>query len=125
MYAIPLRLRGNIIGALNLFRAQPGRLGAGDIALAQALADLATISILQAAATAEARQRETQLQHALESRIIIEQAKGMLAEHAQVDMSSASGIRARARNTKLTDVAARIVSGELDLDAFSSARPHR
>ena len=128
VYAIPLRLRGNIIGALNLFRAGPGRLEDGDIALAQALADLATITILQAAATAEARQREAQLQYALDSRIIIEQAKGMLAEHARLDMASAfDQIRGRARNTntKLTDVAARIVGGELDLDAFGSPRTNR
>ncbi len=128
VYAIPLRLRGNIIGALNLFRAHPGQLGDGDIALAQALADLATITILQAAATTEARQRESQLRYALNSRIIIEQAKGMVAENASIDMSSAfEQIRAQARNTntKLADVAARIVSGELAPDTLSTSRPKR
>ncbi len=128
MCAIPLRLRGTVIGTLNLFRAHPGRLDDGDVALARALADLATIAILQAAASAEARRREAQLQSALDSRIIIEQAKGMLAEYAHLDMTSAfDQIRARARNTntKLTDVAARIVSGELDLAALSAPRPNR
>ncbi len=125
VYAIPLRLRGNTIGALNLFRSHPGSLDGGDIALAQALADLATIAILQAAATTEAQQREEHLQYALDSRIIIEQAKGMLAEHANLDMASAfDQIRARARdtNTKLTDVAARIVSGDLDLAGLDTTR---
>lgn len=121
VYAIPLRLRGNIIGALNLFRSDSGPLGEGDLLLAQALADLASIAILQAAAATEARGREEHLQYALDSRIVIEQAKGMLAENAGIDMPSAfNRIRARARNTntKLTVVAAGIVDGDLDLDAF-------
>lgn len=125
VYAIPLRLRGNIIGALNLLRVDNGPLDVGDVALAQALADIATITILQAAAATEARRREEQLQHALDSRIIIEQAKGMLAEHATIDMSSAfDRIRAHARNTntKLTDVAAGIVSSQLHLNTFTPTR---
>lgn len=120
-YAIPLRLRGDIIGVLNLFRSEPGPLGGGDVALAQGLADLASIAILQAAATTESRQREAHLQHALDSRIVIEQAKGMLAEHAHIDMASAfDRIRTRARNTnaKLTELATRIVDGQLDLAVF-------
>ncbi len=125
VYAIPLRLRGNTIGALNLFRSDTGTLSDGDIALAQALADLATITILQAEATTEARRREEQLQYALDSRIIIEQAKGMVAEHRQIDMAAAfEHIRSRARNTntKLTDVAAQIIDSRLD-PAELSRRP--
>jgi GAF domain-containing protein len=121
--AIPLRLRGDIIGVLNLFRASAGPLNDGDVALAQAFADLASIAILQAAAATQSRQREDQLQHALDSRIIIEQAKGMLAEHANIDMASAfDHMRALARttNAKLTSVASRIVDGRLDLDAFAT-----
>lgn len=123
VHAIPLRLRGDIIGALNLFRADPGPLGDEDVALAQALADLASITILQAAAATESRQREEQLQHALDSRIVIEQAKGMVAEHQSIDMASAfDHIRARARNTntKLTVVASRIVDGQLDLATIAA-----
>jgi GAF domain-containing protein len=122
VYAIPLRLRGNIIGAMNLFRSDPGPLAAGDVALAQALADLASITILQAAAATEARGREDLLQYALDSRVVIEQAKGMLAEHAHIDLPSAfDRMRSRARNTntKLTDVAAGIVDGQLDLAGFA------
>jgi GAF domain-containing protein len=128
VYAIPLRLRGEVIGALNLFRSDPGPLGEVDVALAQALADLASITILQAAAATEARQRQEQLQYALDSRIVIEQAKGMLAEHAGIDMPSAFELlRARARNTntKLTDVAAAIVDGRLDLEALTVDPSHQ
>jgi GAF domain-containing protein len=124
VYAIPLRLRGNIIGALNLFRTKPGPLDDGDIDLAQALADLASITILQAQAATEARRRDEQLQYALDSRIIIEQAKGMLAEHAQIDMAAAfDHIRARSRNTntKLTDLATHIVDGRVDLATLTTA----
>lgn len=123
VYAIPLRLRGDVIGALNLFRTNPGPLGDGDIALAQALADFTSITVLQAAAASEARQREEHLQHALDSRIVIEQAKGMLAEHAAIDMPTAfDHIRTRARNTntKLTVVASQIVAGQLDLGSFTT-----
>ncbi len=128
VYAIPMRLRGNIIGALNLFRASPGKLDAGDLALAQALADLASITILQAAAATEARGREQHLQHALDSRIVIEQAKGILAEHAHIDMPAAFELlrnRARNTNTKLTDLATHIVAGELDLHTLTTDGTNR
>jgi GAF domain-containing protein len=122
VYAIPLRLRGNVIGALNLFRSDPGPLAPGDIALAQAIADLASITILQAQAQAEACDRDEQLQHALNSRIIIEQAKGMLAARANIDMASAfDRLRAESRdtNTKLTELATDIVNGRVDIETFS------
>jgi len=123
VYAMPLRLRGNVIGALNLFRSVSGPLADGDIELACALADLASITILQAAAATQAQLRDEQLQYALDSRIIIEQAKGMVAEHAHIDMPAAfERIRGRARNTnsKLTDLAADIVEGRLDLDTLTT-----
>ena len=127
VYAMPLRLRGDIIGALNLFRSDPGPLADGDIALARSLADLASITILQAQAATEARRRDAQLQHALDSRVVIEQAKGMLAENAHIDMAAAFDlIRARSRNTntKLTELATRIVDGRVDLDIFATAIAH-
>ncbi len=128
VYAIPLRLRGNIIGALNLFRSTSGPLADGDVALARALADLASITILQAEAATEARRRDVQLQHALDSRVIIEQAKGMLAERARIDMPAAFDLlrtRARNTNTKLTELATRVVDGQLDLDTFAIEPPAR
>lgn len=126
VYAIPMRLRGDIIGALNLFRSESGPLAEGDVALARALADLASITILQAEAATEARRRDAQLQHALDSRVLIEQAKGMLAERARIDMSTAFDLlRAHARNTntKLTELASHIVDGRFDLDTLIAVPP--
>jgi GAF domain-containing protein len=117
-YALPLRLRGTVIGALNLFRSTTGPMPDADVQLAQALADIASIAILQAKAIRNAEQRDDQLQHALDSRVVIEQAKGMLAERAHIDMETAfKRIRTQARNsnTQLTTVAAQIISGELAL----------
>lgn len=124
VYAIPMRLRGDIIGALNLFRSSPGPLADADIALARAIADLASITILQAQAASQARRRDEQLQHALNSRVIIEQAKGMLAEYAHIDMPTAFDqirIQARNTNTKLTDLATQIVERQLDLDTLTAS----
>jgi hypothetical protein len=125
VYAIALRLRGNIIGALNLFRAEPGPLATQDNELAQAIADLASIIILQSQARAEARDRDEQLQHAPDSRVIIEQAKHMLGERANIDLASAfERIHAMSRNTntKLTDLATNIVNGRVGTDACEMAR---
>lgn len=119
VYAIPLRLRGNIIGALNLFRSESGLLADDDVDLARALADMASITILQAEAATEARLRDAHLQHALDSRVIIEQAKGMLAERAGIDMPCAFDLlrsHARNTNTKLTELASHIVDGRISLD---------
>jgi hypothetical protein len=115
-YALPLRLRGTVIGALNLFRSTTGPMPDADVQLAQALADIASIATLQAKAVQDAQQRDDQLQHALDSRVVIEQAKGVLAERAHVDMDTAfNWIRTRARssNTQLTTIATRIITGEL------------
>jgi len=116
--AVPMRLNQNKIGCLNLFMSEPVRLPDADIALAQALADVATIAIVQDEATRAAVLNEGQLQHALESRIFIEQAKGMIAAHDDVDMDDAfTRLRAHARNNnlRLTDVAAAIISGSIKM----------
>jgi transcriptional regulator with GAF, ATPase, and Fis domain len=120
VYALPLRLRGTVLGALTLFRASTEPLVDADVALAQALADVACIAILQDQAARAAQRRDAQLQHALDSRVIIEQAKGVVAERAHVDMGTAFElIRAHARNhnIQLTSVAASIVAGELTLES--------
>ncbi len=125
-YALPLRLRGTVIGALNLFRSGTGPMPDADVQLAQALADIASIAILQAKAIRNAQQRDDQLQHALDSRVVIEQAKGMLAERAHIDMDTAfKRIRSHARNTntQLTTVAAQIISGELSLADVAANPP--
>jgi hypothetical protein len=106
--ALPMRLRDQVIGALNLFRAETGPFDLADLRIAQALADVATIGLLH---QRNVRRRETvaeQLQAALNSRVVIEQAKGKLAERLSIDMDRAfTMLRDYARNTNqhLTDVA--------------------
>ncbi len=123
--ALPIRLRDAVLGCLNLFMTEPGGLSSNDVALAQALADVACIAILQNQTAAEASQREQQLQRALDSRVSIEQAKGMIAERARVDMHEAfSRLRGYSRdnNLRLTEVAVGLVQGIVDLDLVARAR---
>ncbi len=115
-HALPLRLRNNTLGALNLFRAEPGRLAKPDVSTAQALADMATIAILQHQAAREAQELTDQLRAALDSRVAIEQAKGVIAERAGVDMAEAfKRLRKYARGNQrlLADVAQELVDGTL------------
>ena len=124
--ALPLRLRASVIGALNLFRSQPGALPDSDIRLAQAWADVASIAIIQDQANTVLHLRDGQLQHALDSRVVIEQAKGMLAAHASIDMAEAfHRLRtfARASNSQLTEVANDLVSGARSLDEITVKAP--
>jgi GAF domain-containing protein len=114
--AMPLHVRDTVIGSLNLFRIGPGDAGEQDVAAAKALADLATIAIIQDRAAVDAQEVVDQLQTALDTRVSIEQAKGILAERAQISVGTAfSRMRdyARANNVRLRDVADRIVSGDL------------
>ena len=74
-----MRLRATTIGALNLFRTEPGPIGEDDLSTARAFADVATIAILQHQAATDARAINKQLTHALNARISIEQAKGSIA----------------------------------------------
>jgi hypothetical protein len=114
MHAIPLRLRSETIGSLNLFSDRPGPLNRNDAIAAQALADIATIGILHERALREADLAREQLQHALDSRVIIEQAKGILSQTEGVDMDEAfQRLRQRARSTgRLLSVVAREIVEE-------------
>jgi GAF domain-containing protein len=121
VHALPMRLRGVTIGALSLFRTHEGALEEGDVIAAQALADVATVSILHHRAASEAQLVNEQLSHALNSRIVIEQAKGVLAERTGLDMDQAfSRLRNHARNhnLRLVDVARAVVDGSLKPEAF-------
>jgi GAF domain-containing protein len=116
VHALPMRLRGAVIGALNLFKAEVGEIGPADVDAAQALADVATIAILQHRASVEALALNEQLKVALDSRVVIEQAKGMLAERDQLNMEQAfDRLRNHARNhnLRLSDVARRVVDDGL------------
>jgi transcriptional regulator with GAF, ATPase, and Fis domain len=126
--AVPLRLRDQTIGCLNMFREQNELMTAEDQRLAQALADVATIGILQHRSTHRSAVVAEQLQHALNSRIVIEQAKGVLSERRTLTMDVAfDRLRrhARSHNLKLTDVALAVVRGDLDPDSSAlGAAPH-
>jgi GAF domain-containing protein len=128
-HALPMRLRGSMVGALNLFREGVGQMGPADLEVAQAFADVATIAILQHRATLEAQVLAQQLTHALNSRIILEQAKGMVAERLDLDMErSFATLRnhARRHNLRLVDVAQSVIDGSLgtaQLDASASKQP--
>lgn len=129
VHALPMRLRRSVIGALNLFRVRSGELGSADIEIAQAFADIATIAILQHRAVLEAQVINEQLTHALHSRVVIEQAKGMVAERLNLDMErSFAALRKHARNhnLRLVDVAAAVIGGTLTtsaLDPLPHAKP--
>jgi GAF domain-containing protein len=119
VHALPLRLRGSVIGALNMFHVDAGEMRQADVLAAQAFADIATIAILQHRAVLEAQVLNTQLNTALNSRIMIEQAKGVLAERAEVNMDESFAMLrryARNSNTRLADVARAVISGEITVD---------
>ncbi|MEY2426500.1 MAG: hypothetical protein QOI61_2072 [Actinomycetota bacterium] len=120
--ALPMRLRGQVIGALNLFHVGHGSMRPADIEAAQAFADVATIAILQHRVILEAQVLNEQLNHALNSRVVIEQAKGMVAEREGVDMDAAFALLrtySRNHNLRLADVSRDVITGQLaasDLD---------
>ncbi len=118
-HAIPVRLRGQVLGALNLFRDEPGDLTEADLAAAKAMADMAAIGILHARAAHHAHRVAEQLRRALHSRVTIEQAKGMLAQrHGTTPDSAFASLRgyARRHRRQLTEVAEDLVAGALSVD---------
>jgi transcriptional regulator with GAF, ATPase, and Fis domain len=128
VHALPLRLRGQAIGTLNLFHQVPGALPEADLALGQALADVATIGILSERAIRRGEVLSEQLQIALNSRIVIEQAKGVLAQRGELGMDVAfDRLRryARHHNLRLTDVARQVVLTDLAADVLTDTPTRR
>ncbi len=126
VHCLPMRLRGRMVGALNLFSVSTNALDPNDVVLAQGLADVATIAVLQHRTALDAQTLNAQLSIALNSRIIIEQAKGKLSQASGCDMDQAfERLRVQARNNNLllTDVARSVVTGHQNSAELRAAYP--
>jgi len=123
LHAVPMRLRDQSIGTMNLFRTSPQAFAPDVVAVAQSFADVATISILQVRALQHSELLVEQLQTALDSRILIEQAKGALAARRRVDITEAFRLMrdfARRRNRRLSEVARAVIDQEPDVAVLNS-----
>ncbi|MGW7271937.1 GAF and ANTAR domain-containing protein [Streptomyces sp. NPDC054864] len=121
-HALPMRLRETVIGAVNLFDTRPQKLSDADARVAQALADVATIAILQYRNVTHAYQQRAQMHAALTSRVVIEQAKGVLAERWNTSVDDAfHALRRHARSHRvgLTQVCRELIDGQLDINAIT------
>lgn len=126
VFATPMRLRGQVLGAMNLFSTHAGVPSAQDAVLAQALADICTIGILQERSMRESHILNDQLQRALESRVLIEQAKGVLAAVGSLDMDQAFAVLrnyARSHGLTLREVSQRVAARSLEGIFTGSAAP--
>jgi GAF domain-containing protein len=120
-HALPMKLRDDVIGALNVFDASGRHLEPGEIRLAQALADTATIGLLQERAVHRATVLAEQLQTALNTRVVVEQAKGVVAEQMKIDVGEAFELLrgyARRRGARLGNVVRDVVEGRLPASAL-------
>ena len=116
-FALPLRLREVTIGAMNLLSTTRTPMAEADVIVARAFADIAALSIVQHQAAAEAQRLNEQLSAALTSRVVIEQAKGVICERAGIQLDEAfSRLRTYARNhnLRLTGAAQAVIDGTLD-----------
>ncbi|HUQ56361.1 GAF and ANTAR domain-containing protein [Lentzea sp.] len=124
VHALPMRLRDQTVGALNLFTVDEAALAEPTLRVAQAMADVATIGLLQARVISHRELLAGQLQNALQSRVLIEQAKGVLAERLQIDMDRAfDALRrySRDNNLRLREVADGVITGVIDVAALRTA----
>ena len=122
-HCFPLRLRDQVIGAMNVFRAQDSFLGDDERRVARALADVATIALMQERGLRRAEELTEQLQFALNSRIVIEQAKGAVARTVDVDVDEAFNILrryARRHQVKLTDLAREVLNDKQAMRALTA-----
>jgi GAF domain-containing protein len=128
VHALPMRLRDNVLGTLGLFGTTAGHLTDEDLALGQALADVASVALIQDKVAADRTAVNEQLRTALTSRVVIEQAKGILSQQGDLDMTEAFSVLrrfARDRNQRLADVARAVVSRTLsaqELIAYAYVR---
>lgn len=125
LHATPMRLRDKVVGTMNLMGTEVGGLDERDIALAQALADVAIIGILQERSLRDPRILSEQLHLALDSRVLLEQAKGVLAHTLGLDMEGAfNTLRSYARTNRvpLREVAEGVVTRKIDVSTLTAAR---
>jgi GAF domain-containing protein len=125
-HAFPLRLRAEVLGVINLFCRSRTTLSNDDIAVVQGLADIATIGLLQQRAVSQHEILSEQLHVALNSRIVIEQAKGALAERARINVAEAFEVMrtySRREGRLLRDTAVAVIADELDIDQLRGHRP--
>jgi GAF domain-containing protein len=121
LHAVPMRLRGQTIGAINIFDPRPRNLSVHTVNMTQAFADVATIGILQERSSKDQMILAAQLAKALDTRVAIEQAKGVLAERLKIGMDEGFSLLrgyARSNNLRLSDVAQAVTSGELPSTAL-------
>ncbi len=125
VYATPMRLRSQTVGALNLFGLQTGAMSDVDLRAMQSLADIATIGLLQERVVREKDIVNTQLQGALESRVVIEQAKGVLVGRSDLTPERAFVTlrdHSRRNNTRIAEVARAVIAGELSVTDLTRSR---
>lgn len=116
VHALPMRVREHKLGTLGLFGTTVGALNADDLSLGQALADVASVALVQDRALSDREAINEQLQNALTSRVVLEQAKGLLAQQGDLDMVGAFQVLrhyARDHNLRLTDVARALIARQL------------
>lgn len=121
-YSFPIRARAGVLGCLDLLSTRPRRLNKDDLAAAQAYANVAGVSLGQAVAARGARAAEDQLRRALTSRIVIEQAKGLLAQRYRIETDDAFALLrryARSRNRRLSEVATDLVHHGVDPEGMA------
>jgi GAF domain-containing protein len=124
-HSLPMRLRRRTLGALNMLSTEPGPLDDADIVAAQALADIATIAIVQHQVAVDAQTLNNQLSSALNSRVVIEQAKGKISQATDTDMDGAFRLlrdHARNHNLRLADLAEQVAAGTIS--PYSLGRRH-
>lgn len=126
VYVLPMRHGDLTVGALSLYCSEGEAFGPAGAAAAQAVADVATIGVLHERALSEAQALCRQLQAALDSRVVIEQAKGLLAGRAGIGISAAfQALRSYARNhnAPLSEVSRQVVDGRLPVEALVACGP--
>ncbi|MFN3866034.1 MAG: GAF and ANTAR domain-containing protein [Demequina sp.] len=125
--ATPMKLRGKVIGTMNLFGKEAGHVSERDAAVAQALADVATIGLLQERVVRESQLIEEQLHRALDSRVMIEQAKGVIASSLSISMDQAFALirkYSRDRNITIRTVAESVSGRELSAQEIAATAGH-